>query len=235
MLKFTPHAWAKLVLLRDLGGTEIGGFGITSPDDLLLVQEVVLVPQECTAVEVRFDDDAIADFFDQQVGLGRWPEQFGRIWIHTHPGNSAQPSGTDEETFERVFGKTDWAVMFILARGGQSYARLRYNTGPGCEMQLPVEVDYSQEFDGSDQGAWEAEYDRCVEEIIPVVSRRSLVAGRGTDRRMVDPWPGEDEPTSAWATDDWSADEFVDQYYDAWLDYADPEDFPVEVAHDCHS
>ena len=55
---------------------------------------------------------------------GHHPEQFARLWIHTHPGSSPHPSGPDEDTFERVFGKCHWAVMFIMARTGQTYARL---------------------------------------------------------------------------------------------------------------
>ena len=48
----------------------------------------------------------------------------GAAWIqiHTNPGDSPRPSSTDEATFGRVFGRTDWAVMCILARGGQTEA-----------------------------------------------------------------------------------------------------------------
>ncbi|MCA9147607.1 MAG: hypothetical protein KDB05_32775, partial [Planctomycetales bacterium] len=98
-IRFTPYSWAKLQYLRDAGDTEIGGFGITSADDLLLVQDICLVRQRCTAMTVEFDDDSIADLFDEQVDAGRKPEQFGRIWIHTHPGDCAEPSFRDEETF----------------------------------------------------------------------------------------------------------------------------------------
>jgi hypothetical protein len=42
-LRLTPTAWAKLVYLRDAGPTEIGGFGITPSDDLLLVEDIQLV------------------------------------------------------------------------------------------------------------------------------------------------------------------------------------------------
>ena len=38
MLRFSPTAWAKLFYLRDLGDTEVGGFGISDPDDLLYVE-----------------------------------------------------------------------------------------------------------------------------------------------------------------------------------------------------
>jgi len=163
-LRFTPTAWAQLLFLRDKGDTEIGGFGLADAERLLHVVEIGLVRQVCSPLSVAFDDLAVADYFDAQVDAGRHMDQCGRVWIHTHPGNSPLPSMTDEETFARVFGRCDWAVMFILARGGQTYARLQWNTGPGGACLIPVAVDYSQPFAGSDHAAWGAEYDRCVEE-----------------------------------------------------------------------
>lgn len=164
MLRFTPTAWAKLIYLRDAGPTEIGGFGRSSPADLLHIEDVCLVQQICTATHIEFDDASVADFFDEEVDAGRRPEFFGRIWIHTHPGNSAEPSRTDEETFERVFGDCEWSVMFILARGGQSLARLRCNVGPGADVKLSVEVDFCRPFNGSNEAAWQREFERCVRE-----------------------------------------------------------------------
>ena len=158
VLRFLPTAWAKLLYFRDRGDTEIGGFGITKADDLLYVEDFVTVKQEVTGASISFDDEAVADLFDSQVDAGRKPEQFARIWLHTHPGNSAQPSSTDEETFQRVFGNCQWALLFILARGGKSYARLRFNVGPGGSVVIPVVVDYSQSFGPSDHEAWETEY-----------------------------------------------------------------------------
>jgi proteasome lid subunit RPN8/RPN11 len=144
--------------LRDCGDTEVGGFGISAAGDLLAVEDVQLVKQSCTSVSVAFQDESVADFFDAQVDRGLKPEQFARIWVHTHPGDNPQPSMTDEDTFERVFGRSDWALMFILARGGQTYARLRFNIGPGGELKIPVDVDFRQPFNGSDDAAWEQEY-----------------------------------------------------------------------------
>ena len=134
-LRFSPTAWAKLLYLRDCGDTEVGGFGIAPGNDLLTISDVQLVKQDCTPASVAFDDEAVADFFDSQVDQELRPEQFARIWVHTHPGNCANPSLTDEETFARVFDRSDWAVMFILAQGGQTYARLRFNVGPGGETE----------------------------------------------------------------------------------------------------
>lgn len=126
------------------GDTEVGGFAISSEDDLLYIQDFVTVDQVTSAVSVEFTDDAVANHFDQCVDAGIPPARFARIWCHTHPGSSPDPSGTDEETFARVFGSCDWALMFILSRTGRTYARLSFNTGPGGSMLLPVTVDWEQ-------------------------------------------------------------------------------------------
>ena len=157
-LRFTPTAWAKLVFLRDVTDNEIGGFGITEADDLLFVTDFVLVKQKVTAISISFDDEAVADYFEDQVEAGRKPEQFARIWLHTHPGDSPQPSCTDESTFQRVFGSCDWSIMAIVAQEGSIYARLRFNAGPGGEAKIPVCVDYNCEFDASDFEVWQQQY-----------------------------------------------------------------------------
>jgi proteasome lid subunit RPN8/RPN11 len=187
------------LFLRDAGPTEIGGFGLAAAGDLLLVAELALVRQTCTATYVEFDDASVADLFDELVDAGRQPEEFGRIWIHTHPGSSAEPSRTDEQTFARAFGGTDWAVMFILARGGQAYARLRYHVGPGADVLLPVEVDYSRPFAASDEAFWQSEYDRCVRPELPPLPPAA-------DVRLL-------PPLDNFVADDW---------YDAWDEYVDP-------------
>jgi hypothetical protein len=124
----------------------------------LFVKDIRLVRQVCTEMTVEFDDVAVADFFDEQVDQGCRPEEFSRIWIHTHPCDSAQPSLTDEETFARCFGRTDWAVMFILARKGETYARLRFNVGPGGALVVQSQVEFNSPFAGSTQETWDQEY-----------------------------------------------------------------------------
>ncbi len=188
-LRFTPPAWAKLHWLRDRGETEIGGFGISAPDDLLRIEDVVLVTQRTTAVSVAFEDAAVADYFEDQVAAGRQPAEFARIWIHTHPGDCPLPSATDERTFAQVFGRCDWAVMLILARGGATYARLAWHVGPGGSLRVPVQIDWTPPVGGSNVDAWATEYDRCVQP--------EPLFAESTDEVFADPfaddfadWPG---------------------------------------------
>ena len=144
--------------MRDVTDNEVGGFGITETDDLLFVTDFTLVKQKVTAVSVSFDDESVANFFADQVEAGRKPEQFARVWLHSHPGSSPEPSMTDEQTFTRVFGSCDWSVMCIVAQDSGTYARLRFSAGPGGEVKIPVCVDYSYEFDAADFELWTQYY-----------------------------------------------------------------------------
>src|SRR5262249_46594867 len=141
-LTFAPLAWLKLQLFCHASPTEVGGFGVAAEHDPLYVAEVLTRPQDVSPVTVRFRDEAVADYFDACTDRGLNPARFARVWIHTHPGDSADPSGTDEGTFARCFGVCDWAVMFILSRTGETYARLRFNAGPGGALCIPVAVDW---------------------------------------------------------------------------------------------
>src|SRR5271168_3712876 len=85
---FAPLAWLKLLFFCHFAPTEIGGFGISAPDDLLYVEDFVTVKQEVSPVTVRFLDEAVADFFDGCYERGIPPGHCGRLWIHTHPGDS---------------------------------------------------------------------------------------------------------------------------------------------------
>jgi len=144
--------------MRDVTDNEVGGFGITEAEDLLFVTDFTLLKQKVTAVTISFEDESVADFFENQVEVGRTPEQFARIWLHTHPGDSPEPSCTDESTFDRVFGSCNWSVMAIVAQNGNTYARLHFNAGPGGEIKIPVCVDYNVEFDAADFELWKQQY-----------------------------------------------------------------------------
>src|ERR1043166_2263919 len=143
LLLFAPLAWLKLQYFCHAGQTEVAGFGVTAKDDLLYVEDFVTVRQHAAPMTVSMDDAAVADYSDRCVDAGLSPQRYLRVWCHTHPGVSPEPSGVDEDTFERVFGSCNWAVMFILSRTNQTYARLAFHVGPGGSAHLPVAVDWA--------------------------------------------------------------------------------------------
>jgi proteasome lid subunit RPN8/RPN11 len=179
-LRFSPTAWAKLLYFRDRSDNEVGGFGITDPDDLLFVREFITVKQEVTCVSVKFDDESVANFFEDQVDLGRKPEQFARIWLHSHPGDSPEPSVIDDETFERVFGNCQWAVLFVVAQGNKTYAKLRFNIGPGGQVLIPTEIDYSWDFSASNHELWDTEFAANVKAVEWMTERTNMVPDSGS-------------------------------------------------------
>jgi len=191
VLRFSPTAWAKLLFMRDVTDNEVGGFGITEAEDLLFVTDFTLVKQKVTAVSVSFEDESVATFFEDQVEAGRKPEQFARIWLHSHPGSSPEPSMTDEQTFARVFGSCDWSIMCIVAQDGGTFARLRFNVGPGGEVKIPVCVDYGFEFDAADFEVWTQQYKANVaeDEIFKQTDKSKQPAGE--QQKDFEPFGGE--------------------------------------------
>ena len=140
---FSTLAWLKFQFLCHAGPTEVAGFGLSSLHDPLYLDDVLVIRQRATPVTVGFDDHAVADLFDEMADAGIPPSRFARIWLHTHPGSSVTPSWTDEDTFRRCFGSCDWTVMAILGRTGRTYARLRFNAGPGTSVVIPTAVDWA--------------------------------------------------------------------------------------------
>jgi len=191
-LRFSPYAWAKLVYLRDRGETEIGGFGLSAEDDPLFVVDLLVPKQRTTVTTVKFDDASVADLLEDCVDRGIPPARVGRIWIHTHPGRCALPSFVDEATFRRVFGRTEWSVMAIVARGGARYARLAFHVGPGGSLELPVRVDYRRPFAGADVAAWEREYATTIIAEVPTLIGDDVGMGLLAEERLFGRWDADD-------------------------------------------
>jgi len=169
VLRFTPHSWAKMLYFRDIGPTEVGGYGICETEDPLLVTDICLIKQECTPCTIDFDKQDMADFMEKMTDKGLSPWMHQNIFWHTHPGNCAKPSGTDEQNFDKAFSHPHWAIFFILAKQGDTYARLRYNVGPGTEVLLDYCVDYSIPFVGSNHQEWDKEYKDKVTKTKPII------------------------------------------------------------------
>ena len=175
-LRFTLFAWRKMCFIRDLGNTEVSFFAISRKEDLGLVVDVKMPYQKGSTAYTEFDEPKLTDFFEDMVDAGYHPEEFGRIWCHTHPGISASPSGKDEDTFKSEFSAPNWAIMFILGKGdkAETTCRIKYQNHPQLvhvlgshvSKQLDVEIDLNADCPAINQesrDAWKAEYEeRCA-------------------------------------------------------------------------
>ena len=218
-MTFAPLAWLKLQYFCHAGDTEVGGYAVTSQDNPFFVDDFQTVAQESTCLSVRFLDTAVAEFFDRCVDRGLAPQRFARIWCHTHPGASVTPSGTDEETFGRCFGGCDWAVMFILGRTGNTYARLSFGAGPGGQLPVAVGVDWLgwprwlEEHGGALAGlaqAWAQEYAANVTMpptgLWPAPLAETVETGEGPT----------DHPGRLWTPDGPVTEHWPEEELDAW-------------------
>ncbi len=130
----------------------------------MLVEDLLLIKQKVTCVTIDYDDNDLNRLLYEMDQQKIPNEQFLRVWIHTHPGSSATPSGTDESTFNSIYRKYPHAIMFILAQGGQTYTRLRlaHKQGLETELQISNEVVFNCEYDCPNFDAWKKEYEQYV-------------------------------------------------------------------------
>ena len=134
---------------------EVSLMGISDPDQINKIVDWYIPKQEVSAGTTDFDDDAWTDYIesitfgyldenpDDYEGASFAVKRHTRVWAHTHPGDSATPSGTDEETFRDFFGEQDidFAAMLILAKGNKTTNRMKYNSSVGIKThEEPVYV-----------------------------------------------------------------------------------------------
>jgi hypothetical protein len=132
-LVFSPLAMLKLQLFMQADQVQIGGFGISSEDNPLYVEDFLTVRQRVTPASVELDKQALADL----------PKRPGRIWVQSHVNEYAHPTAADEQACRRALGSGDWSALCILARDGASYARLSFAAVPDLAVPLEIEVDWA--------------------------------------------------------------------------------------------
>ena len=110
------------------------------------------------------DETATANYYEDQIVKGKPP----RIWIHTHPGDSAEPSMVDESQLSQYFATSNYIIMFILAHNGEVYCRLRVQHHKNdqhifADQLLRVSVDWTS-VKKINPEVWEREFKRNIKE-----------------------------------------------------------------------
>ncbi len=185
-LIFSVPAWCKLQWFLHKGQTEIGGYGVSlDPSTPLYIDELAILKQETSGATVEFDGEDVDNFFYECRQRGLKAGQYGNIWIHTHPsGMMATPSGTDHTTFDNCFKGCPWSVMAIVAKDGDTSALLRFQAGPGCDVKIPMLVDWAnwcKVAGGAVAEEWQKEF---TEKIKPKVWQGTMGFGSGVQSRV---------------------------------------------------
>lgn len=123
----------------------------------------------------RFDA-ADGELITLALGLERHLERCSR---HPHYPRRRSPQ------LPSLFGRTIWAVMWIVARNDATYARLAFRVGPGGEFIIPVGVDFGRPFAAADPTAWDAEFTANVTAVfccVDTISARATI-WRSVERR----------------------------------------------------
>jgi len=131
--------YTKLKFMASQYPTEVGYMGILNDEKII---DVWMPTQTCNAAHVSFD---MEDYNSQIADLTTeyHPNDVSTIWIHTHPGSSATPSATDEETFSEDFC-SEVTLMIIFAADTDEYCRVafRASTGQSIQQVCKIKVDW---------------------------------------------------------------------------------------------
>lgn len=156
---FTPYVWAWIQFLKRECKTEAFAFGIARKEEPNLIVDLYIPKQVAGVAFVDIEEEDTLKMVEELVDLGYETGEFMRYFIHTHPGQSPQPSSTDERTYKDIFGKMDWSSMIIFAKDGPTFCRTQFQAGPGATIDGDLRVYFSGLFPGVDQdviNGWEA-------------------------------------------------------------------------------
>ena len=205
-LRILRSAYNKAEYLCKKASTEVSGRFLTKPEDPYLVVDVVLVPLDEAPTVASISEDVIktamlcADIEDNR-GLQSW------IWWHTHPGNSANPSGTDWVHSRARMTLMPISGMAILARGGDQSFHVLVRDPWGVVLEMNC-------------GKWE-----IIDEVINTKELDDSMA------EILEPWK-KAAPTTVFNYQSSNLYQHKTQppyTQSSWYDYEDVEDMPSPI------
>lgn len=182
-LTLSPLAYLHWKFLCHKTEIEATAFGVPAADNPLYVERLWVPEQIGDVCSTDPAPGSIGEFLMWADDEGYERVGLGSLWFHTHPDIGARPSSIDEATFRETFGPANcqWAVMAILAEGGEMSARLRIHKPRQVDVDLIIEVDWDSLPKYADEIAralpgWGSEYDLKVKkaEREPVIPSHTI-------------------------------------------------------------
>lgn len=111
-LRMRESAYLRMRAYIELCPVEIGGIGaVTVTDGILTIDEVFLLPQECSAWSTLLDASGMSRFRIDWELAGRDPSEL-RFWWHSHAAGPCFWSRMDERTIDRR-AQDDFEVSYV--------------------------------------------------------------------------------------------------------------------------
>lgn len=119
-----PAAKQKLDAYIQLCDLEISGLGtVRQEGQMFIVEDVLLLPQECSAASTELDDAGLAEFYTECVQADMDTGRL-RLWWHSHCNFGTFWSGVDTDNIDRLMESSDWLLSIVGNKHGQFRTRL---------------------------------------------------------------------------------------------------------------
>ena len=121
-----PEVYAQIMAyVNATRNEEISGVGtvrVVNPN-VLIVEQIFLVDQDCSASETDLDPEALGEFLGDFMTNGGDPEAL-KLWWHSHAWMDTFWSGTDDQTIAKEFSYTGWLLSLVFNKRGDLLGRL---------------------------------------------------------------------------------------------------------------
>lgn len=112
----TREAFAKMKAITG-HKDEVAAMCITKLEQPNKVVDIFIPEQESNPAYFEFNSDQYGAAIEHLVmDVGYELSQVCKVMIHSHPGNSNVPSGTDWENFNALYGEKELPVMLIISK-----------------------------------------------------------------------------------------------------------------------
>jgi len=142
----SQKAFLKMKYYTEAADDEISGLGKTkmTKEGNILVEDVIILNQECSAARTELDDDAQAKFLFELQKKNESPKNWN-VWWHSHANMAVMWSGTDDDTIADHAGLHTHLISIVTNKKGEYKARV--DVFPKDESPLNAKVSGTYNLD----------------------------------------------------------------------------------------